>query len=101
LRWRSISKQTRATTGARQAQPGLLHRVFGFACRAQHAVGHGAQMPAIGIKSLGQKNFFVHRSHSLLAFRHGHDERIPADVTRDRFRGSGVKIIRRKAENRT
>ena len=32
--------------------------------------------------------FFVHRSHSFVAFRQGHDEREPADVTKRGGRGS-------------
>jgi hypothetical protein len=38
-------------------------------------------MGPVGLEFLSQKILLVHRSHSRVLLRHGHDERNPADVT--------------------
>ena len=60
--------------GAAQAQPGFLDGVVGIAQRAEHPVGHTAQMSAVFLEPLRQKVVLVHRSHSPALFRHGNDE---------------------------
>ncbi len=66
LRVRSMSSDTRATTVVNQpprfstlfgperlqAQPGLLHGVLRVSQRAQHPVGHAAQVGAVGLELL-------------------------------------------------
>nr|WP_245737701.1 hypothetical protein [Jiangella alba] len=47
-----------AGVGAAEPQPGLLHRVVGFAQRAEHPVGDRAQLPAMRLEPFGQP---VHR----------------------------------------
>ncbi|MEH2505961.1 hypothetical protein V1290_004772 [Bradyrhizobium sp. AZCC 1578] len=74
----------RAGIGTAQPQPGFLHGIIDLAGRTQHAVGHRPQMGPVGLESLSQKLFLVHRSHSHVAFRHGDDERKRADVTANR-----------------
>ena len=100
-----MSRQTRATTvvsqppqildvagvGAAEPQPGLLHRVFGLAARAEHAIGDRPQAAPVGLELSGQGFFFVHRSHSFVALRHSDDERNPADVTGRATAPSGTK----------
>jgi hypothetical protein len=53
-------------------------------------------MGAVRLELPRQKFFLVHRSHSLIAFRHGYDERNPPDVTAER--GGNVKGSTRKME---
>ena len=48
----------RRSIGAAQPQPGFLHGIVDLAGRAQHAVGHRAQMAAVGLEFLGQKHRF-------------------------------------------
>src|SRR5207302_1545021 len=74
----------RAAAGAAEPQPGLLHRVLGFAERPEHAVGHPAQAAALGLEALRQPFVLVHRSHSPALIRHGDDEWIAFNVTQSR-----------------
>ena len=67
-RARSMSRQMRPTTvvsqprrlsiaadvGAAEPQPRLLHGVLGLAERAEHAVGDGAQLGAMGLEAFGE-----------------------------------------------
>jgi len=68
--------------GAAQSQPRLLNGVVHFAQRAEHPVRHGAQVGSVFFESLGQIVALVHRSHFLVAFRHGTDAAASANVTR-------------------
>jgi hypothetical protein len=99
-----MSRQTRAVTvvshplqvldaaavGTAEPQPRLLNGVVRLGARAQHPVGDRPQMGPVRLKAFGQKFILVHRSHSLAALRHTHDERGPADVT-DRIGPGDVK----------
>src|SRR6266511_2857130 len=68
-----------AGVGAAEPQPGLLHGIVGLAQRAEHPVGDPPQVAAVGLESLRQPVVVVHRSPSLVAFRHGRDG--PRDET--------------------
>ena len=59
-----------------------LHGVVCLAQGVEHPVGHRPQVGPLGLKLLRQPFVFVHRSHSLVAFRHCSDEPNRADVTR-------------------
>ena len=59
---------------AGQAQPCFLHRIIRLAARSEHAIGHRAQMLAIGFEFLRQKFRLVHPSHSIRLVRHRDDE---------------------------
>ena len=63
-----------ARVGAAEAQPGLLHGVVGLAHRAEHPVGHRAQVGPVGLELLRQVVALVHSSHPFVAFRHSSDE---------------------------
>ncbi len=65
-----------------RAGKGSLIETVRLAQRAEHPVGHRPQVAPVGLESLRQPVMFVHRSHSLDAFRHSIDERNPSDVTR-------------------
>src|SRR6185312_15681470 len=67
--------------GAVEPQPGFLNRVFRLAARAQHPVGHRAQMPPISLEPVRQKILFAHRSHPGVPFRHSTDEPPRPNVT--------------------
>ena len=62
-------------------EPGLLHGVVRLAQGAEHPVGHRPQVGPVGLELLRQPLVLVHRSHSLVAFRHSSDEGNPTDVT--------------------
>jgi len=47
----------------------------------EHPVGHRPQVGTLGLKLLRQPFVFVHRSHSLVSFRHSNDERNLTGVT--------------------
>ena len=74
--------------GAAEAQPGLLHGVVGLAHGAEHAVGHGSQVRPVGLEPLRHPVVLVHRSHPMVALRHGGDEPNPINVTRRSTVGS-------------
>ncbi len=63
-----------ARVGATEPQPGLLHRVVRLARRAEHAVGDGPEVGAVRLELVRQQFTLVHRSHSLVAYRHSKDE---------------------------
>jgi hypothetical protein len=50
--------------GAAESQPRFLNGVVDLAQRAEHPVGHGAQMGSVLFESLGQIIEFAHGSHS-------------------------------------
>jgi hypothetical protein len=68
--------------GAAGAKPGFLDGVVRLTERAEHAIGHCAQLRLVGLESLCQPVRLVHRSRSLVAFRRREDERNSANVTR-------------------
>jgi hypothetical protein len=43
-----------------EAQPGLLDGVVGLAGRAEHPVGHRAQVATVGLEAVGERNVVVH-----------------------------------------
>jgi hypothetical protein len=47
--------------GAAEAQPGLLDGVVGLAAGAEHVVGHGPKVGAVGLEPFGQPVAVVHR----------------------------------------
>jgi hypothetical protein len=53
----------------------------GAAVAAEHPVSHGAQVGSVLFESLGQIIALVHRSHVLVALRHGTDRRTARNVT--------------------
>jgi hypothetical protein len=55
--------------GTAEPEPGLLDGVVSVAQRAQHSVGHRAQLPAVSLEPLGQPIGCVHRSPFALALR--------------------------------
>lgn len=65
-----------------KAQPGFLDRVLCIAQRTEYPAGHRTHMGAIDLELLQRKFFRFHPSHLLHPFRHGHDERDLADVTK-------------------
>ena len=74
--------------GAAEPQPRLLNRVVRLAHRAQHPVGHGAQVGSVLFEPLGPILALGHWSHLLARFRHGSDGRTAGSVTQ----GGTVKI---------
>jgi hypothetical protein len=62
-----------ADIGPAQAQPRFLNRIIGFDGRAEDSKGYRAKMAACFLKLVCQPGEFSHRSHFLLAFRHGYD----------------------------
>ena len=56
---------------AAQSQPRFLNGVVHLARRAEHPVGHGAQVGAVRFELFGQKAAFAHQSHSPVAFVRG------------------------------
>jgi hypothetical protein len=49
-----------ARVGAAQPQPGVLHRVVGFAERAEHPVGHRAEVRALLLELIGEPLLLAH-----------------------------------------
>ena len=70
-----------ARVGAAEPQPRLLDGVVGLARRAEHPVGHRAQVGPVLLESLRQPVVRVHGSHHLVARRHLVDERESPAVT--------------------
>jgi hypothetical protein len=84
-----------ARVRAAEPEPGFPDGVVRLAQRAEHPVGDRPQVGPVGLESLRQPFVFVHRPHSLVAFRHGSDERNPADVTRETRHWHVYRSIRR------
>jgi len=66
---------------AAEPQPRFLHGIVHLGRRAEHPVGHGAQVGAVLFESLGQIITLAHRSHSPVVFRHSGDAAVAANVT--------------------
>jgi hypothetical protein len=50
-----------------QPEPGVLHRVVGILQRAEHPVGHGAQVSSMLLEAFRRPLVLVHRSHPRVA----------------------------------